>query len=240
MLRFEIESSADISILYHPTQPQLPGVHEYRVYFDMDKDGVIQSFEIDPTQPHYECESLSAMMIRRELLVNLISQTAAEGRHSFVRDVLQRSVNERSLRIMGYKSPVRGWHVDSVQSYYNLNMLALDAGVRRELFDETRPIYTKVRDDMAARYGTTANVSGSLIADGGRVDGTVENSVIFRGVYIAKGARVRNSIVMQDAEVHEDAELDHCILDKQAVIRRTGRLIGPATYPIVISKNVTI
>ena len=240
MLRFHIDSSADISVLYHPTQPQQPGVHEYRVYFDMDADGTLTNFEIDPSQPHFPYESLSSLMIRRELLINLISQTAAEGRHSFVHDVLQRSVNERSLRIMGYKSPVRGWHIDSVQSYYQFNMSTLQADVRAELFDDRRPIYTKVRDDMAARYGATAKVSGSLIADGGRVDGRVENSVIFRGVYIAKGAVIRNSIVMQDAEVHEDAELDHCILDKQAVIRRGGRLIGPETYPIVISKNVTI
>ena len=59
-------------------------------------------------------------------------------------------------------------------------------------------------------------------------------------MYVAAGDIVRNSIVMQDAQVHEDAEIDHCILDKQAVIKRGGRLIGPATYPIVISKNVTI
>jgi len=93
---------------------------------------------------------------------------------------------------------------------------------------------------MAARYGENARVINSLIADGGRVDGTVENSVIFRGVTIAENAVVKNSIVMQDAQIHENVEIDHCVLDKQAVIKRGGRLIGPATYPIVISKNVTI
>ena len=240
MLRHHVSTNADISILYHPTQPRQPGVHEYRVYFDMDKEGLVEHLEIDPSQPHYDCESLAVLMIRRELLLNLISQTAAENRHSFVRDVLQRSVQEKTLRVIGYKSPVRAWHIDSVQSYYGFNMSTLDEGVRRELFTDRRPVYTKVRDDMAARYGATAKVSGSLIADGGRVDGTVENSVIFRGVYIAEGAVIRNSIVMQDAQVHEGTELDHCILDKQAVIRRGGRLIGPATYPIVISKGVTI
>lgn len=240
MMRFHVDAGADVSLLYHPTQKQPTGVHEYRIYFDMDSEGIVNRFEIDPSTPHYGCESLAALMIRRELLISMITQTAAEGHHSFVRDVLQRSINERSLRVMGYKSPVRGWQIDSVQSYYNFNMMALQADVRAELFDSRRPVYTKVRDDMPARYGATADVSGSLIADGGRVDGKVENSVIFRGVYIAKGAVIRNSIIMQDAEVHEDTELDHCILDKQAVIRRGGRLIGPATYPIVISKSVTI
>ncbi len=240
MLRHHLEKSADITLLYHPAQPKRAGVHEYREYFDMEADGALTQLEIDPVQPHYPCESLSVMMIRRELLVSIVSQTAAHGHHSFTRDVLQRSINERSLRVVGYRSPVRGWHIDSVQSYYQFNMDALKADVRAELFDSRRPVYTKVRDDMAARYGENARVINSLIADGGRVDGTVENSVIFRGVTVAETAVVKNSIVMQDAQIHENVEIDHCVLDKQAVIKRGGRLIGPATYPIVISKNVTI
>lgn len=240
MLRSHLDTCADISILYHPTQPKQTGTHEYRLYFGMDKEGLVTHIEIDPTQPHFENESLSALVMRRELLVNIVSQTAAQGHHSFMRDVLQRCVNEGGMRVVGYRAPVRGWHIDSVQSYYGFNMDSLKADVRAELFDARRPVYTKVRDDMPTRYGPTAEVSGSLIADGGRVDGTVENSVIFRGVYIAEGAIVRNSIIMQDAQIHQNAEIDHCILDKQAVINRGGRLIGPASYPIVISKNVTI
>ena len=241
MLRQHVDSGADITLLYHDAKPRLQqGVHEYRVYFDTNADGLITALEIDPVQPSFPNESLSAMIIRRELLVSIVAQTAAQGHHSFVRDVLQRSVNDQTLRVMGYRSPVRGWHIDSVQSYYRFNMDTLQADVRQELFDPRRPVYTKVRDDIAARYGDSATVSNSLVADGGRIEGTVENSIIFRGVYVAAGAIVRNSIVMQDAQVHEDAEIDHCILDKQAVIKRGGRLIGPATYPIVISKNVTI
>lgn len=240
MLRFHVDATADITVLFRPTQPQMPGVHEYRSYFEMDGDGVLQSFEIDPTKPHYDNESLNVLIIRRELLINLITQTSSEGRHSFVRDVLQRAINEHTLRVVGYKSPVRAWPIDSVQSYYDFNMQALKTDVRAELFNPHCPIYTKVRDDMPARYDATASVSGSLIADGGRIEGRVENSVIFRGVTIGRGAVIRNSIIMQDARVHEDVELDHCILDKQATIRKGGRLIGPATYPIVISKSVTI
>ena len=51
---------------------------------------------------------------------------------------------------------------------------------------------------------------------------------------------VKNCIIMQVAQMQEGAEIDHCILDKQSVIRRNGRLIAPAAYPIVIAKNVVI
>ena len=93
---------------------------------------------------------------------------------------------------------------------------------------------------MPARYIGDSECDNSLIANGCHIEGTVINSILFRGVKIARGAVVKNSIVMQDAQIQEGAEIDHCILDKQSVIRRNGRLIAPAAYPIVIAKNVVI
>ena len=90
---------------------------------------------------------------------------------------------------------------------------------------------------MPTRHTENAKVTNSLLADGCVIEGTVENSVLFRGVRVNKGAVVRNSIIMQDGQVLEGAELDHCILDKQTVIRENHRLIGPESYPIVIDKN---
>ena len=62
-------------------------------------------------------------------------------------------------------------------------------------------IYTKVKDEAPAKYNEEAEVRNSIVADGCIIEGTVENSVLFRGVTIAKGAVVRNSIVMQGSVV---------------------------------------
>ena len=83
-------------------------------------------------------------------------------------------------------------------------------------------------------------MSNSLIADGCVVEGTVENSILFRGVQVKKGAAVRNSIIMQDGLICENAQLEHCILDKQATVRENTRLLAPRAYPIVIAKNLTV
>ena len=130
--------------------------------------------------------------------------------------------------------------MDSVQSYFKFNMDVLDTEKRRELFPANLPVYTKVRDEMPARYGDYVSVVNSLVADGCVIEGTVENSILFRGVQIAPGAHVKNCIIMQDGYVHSGAYIENCILDKQAVIKRNARLIGPAAYPIVIAKNVVI
>ena len=60
------------------------------------------------------------------------------------------------------------------------------------------------------------------------------------GVRVAPDAHVKNCIIMQDGMVHEGAYIENCILDKQAIIKRNSKLIGPEAYPIVIAKNVVI
>ena len=59
-------------------------------------------------------------------------------------------------------------------------------------------------------------------------------------VKIAPDAHVKNCVIMQDGQVHSGAYIENCILDKQAVIKRNAKLIGPEAYPIVIGKNVII
>ena len=76
-----------------------------------------------------------------------------------------------------------------------------------------------------------------MIADGAIIDGTVENSIIFRGVHIGKGAVVKNCILMQDTMVSENVSLDHVITDKNVVIRAGRTMVGPESYPVIIAKN---
>jgi glucose-1-phosphate adenylyltransferase len=74
----------------------------------------------------------------------------------------------------------------------------------------------------------------------GIIDGTVENSVIFRGVKVEKGAVIKNSIVMQDVTVKEGASLNYVIIDKDVQVHENRMLMGFETYPIYISKGSVV
>ena len=93
---------------------------------------------------------------------------------------------------------------------------------------------------MPARYIGEPNVQGSLIANGSVVEGTVINSVLFRGVRVGKGAVVKDCILMQSVEVQDGAQLSHVISDKNAFIKRDRRIVGQESYPVVIEKNAVI
>ncbi|MBP3428340.1 MAG: glucose-1-phosphate adenylyltransferase subunit GlgD [Clostridia bacterium] len=237
-----IETDADITVMYMQPSEAFDGEGfegEADAHFTVGEDKVITAMEVGPSHPTCHCPSLKIYVARRERLLQLVEQSAANGYHHFGRDLIQRSVNNHSLKICGYEYKGYCCQMDSIQAYFNFNMSMNDPKVRAALFPAERPVYTKVRDDLPARY-MGGQCSNSLIANGCIIEGTVINSVLFRGVKVAKGAVVKNSIVMQDAQIQEGAEIDHCILDKQSVIRRNGRLIAPAAYPIVIAKKVVI
>ena len=85
-----------------------------------------------------------------------------------------------------------------------------------------------------------AKVSNSLLADGCVIEGTVENSIIFRGVHVSKGAVVRNSILMQDTFVGKDVELNCVITEKNVLIGDGCDLSGHETRPFYIEKGARI
>ena len=238
MVRCHKESGADVTVMY--TRDPSMQRDEYGTYLSVDENGIVTDIEVEPTHPSLDMTYMEVVVMKRELLRFLVDKAVAHGLHDFRRDVLLPMIQEGKANVNAWEYTGPCWRLDSVQSFFKFNMDVLDADVRHSLFDKDMPVYTKVRDDMPARYGENATVVNSLVADGCVIEGTVENCILARGVCIAPDAHVKNCIIMQDGQIHSGAYIENCILDKQAVIKRNARLIGPAAYPIVIAKNVVI
>ena len=72
------------------------------------------------------------------------------------------------------------------------------------------------------------------------VEGTVENSIIFRGVKVSRGTCVKNSIIMQDCEIGENVVINCSVLDKNVVVRDCRVLSGHETKPYFAEKGIMI
>lgn len=127
-----------------------------------------------------------------------------------------------------------------MKTFYKANNDMMNRDICHEVFSMNKPIYTKVRDVAPAKYGIDANVKGSLIADGCIIEGTVENSVLFRGVKVGKGAVIKNSIVMQSSVIEEKAAFINGIADKDVTITKNRTITGSAEYPVFITKGATV
>lgn len=177
-------------------------------------------------------------VISRELLMQFVDVAISRHQMSFEWDVLQRHVSDR--RLYAYEVPEYMQIISSLDSYFEANRALLDFSVREQLFGNKRPIYTKVRDTEPALYGLHAKVEDSLIADGCKIDGKVENSILFRNVHIGRDAHVCNCIIMQGGVVGDHADLEYVITDKNVCIRDGRALKGCAEYPVAVRKNTMV
>ena len=238
MLEEHLDNNADITLLY--SKHRNARRNGAGVYLELGEDNRVKQLEIAPGIPRYENTYLATFIMRRELLIDMVDRAASAGYHHFTRELLNQILRENYYKVYGYECKDKVWILDSVDSYFKTNMDFLDPDNRSRIFDRKKPVWTKLRDEMPALYAEGANVSNSLIADGCVIEGQVENSILFRGVSIKKGAVVKNSIIMQDAFIDRNVEVQNCILDKQVIVRENVRLVSSPTYPIVISKNSTI
>lgn len=183
--------------------------------------------------------STNIMVIRRSDLQTALSESLAHGYSSFHRDVIGRNLQNK--RFHAYRFD--GWyaHVGTLASYFSTSMALLTPEARQGLFEcEDRKIYTKIRNSAPAKYDADAVVKNSLVADGCVIEGTVENSIIFRGVRVGRGTVVRNSILLQDTFVGANVRLNCVISDKNVVIKDGRELSGHESMPFFIGKGITV
>ena len=205
---------------------------------EADSDKRITDIQEKPLNPKSHFASMGVYIIKRKLLITLLEECAAHGYYEFVRDILVKKVNE--LRIYNYEFTGYWKPLCNIQLYYQTNMELLNPSVRYELFMKNGNIFTKVKDESPAKYNEEAIVRNAIIADGCIIEGLVENSILFRGVNVQRGAVINNSIVMQDSIICENTSLDYCILDKNVVITPNKQLRGDKNWPLIVGKNVVV
>ena len=181
----------------------------------------------------------NVMVISREDLQTIVSDSIAHGYRSFTRDILMKQLKKKQIRAYAFDGFCAC--ISSLENYFSTSMKLLDDDVRRSLFSvPDRKIYTKIRNSAPTKYAEGAKVSNSMIADGCVIEGTVENSIIFRGVHVGKGTVVKNSILLQDTYVGSKVSLNCVITDKNVVIKDGRKLSGYDTMPFFIGKGGTV
>lgn len=184
-------------------------------------------------------KSMGIYIMKRKYLQSLLSDCVTHNLRSFERDAMQH-VFKRGDKVHGYVFDKYSAKIENVKGYFSASMDMLDKDIRDQVFLKNRPILTKIYDEAPTYYGEDAEVSDSLIADGSRIEGTVENSIIFRGCTIAKDAVVKDSIVLPNSSIGEGVELSYVVTDKGVTVRENRKMMGSATYPVAIAKNATV
>ncbi|MDF2669154.1 MAG: glgD [Paenibacillus sp.] len=232
VLEAHLESGADVTVVYKDTVDQ--GSARCR-RLEINDEGRVTAMQDHLGRLATTNVSMEIFILRKDLLLDLVQVSLAEGHDHFVRNAIMRNVNR--LRIHGYKYEGYLGIVNTIMSYYQHSMNLLNPEVYRDLFFSPGLIYTKIKDEPPTKYLRSSHASNSLIANGCHVEGSVENSILFRGVKVRKGASVKNCIVMQNCEIGEFVSLENAILDKDVIVGRGRELLGASTAPFIAAKK---
>ncbi len=230
---------ADITIMYNEDPRFFPEEQNRDLRLLLDDDGVtVKGLEWNPRNPGSNFRSCEITVIDKDLFEDLVEESYSRGGVDFVREVLLTRVKD--LKVMGWRYDGYVGRIDSINTYFMHSMELLNAAEAKDLYNMRHPIYTKVKDEIATKYGDNADVRNVMMADGCCIDGTVEDSIVFRGVTVERGAVVKNSILMQGVTVRAGAQLDHVVLDKNVTVNAGRQLTGYEGIPLVFRKNLTV
>lgn len=232
-----IESGADITAVAHTGVYSSDDIKTSTV-FNVDADKNVTSVLINPDISGTCTTSLNVFVMSMDFLIETVNDAMARENVSFERNILQEKCRELKIKIYEYDNYFS--KLNSPESYFKSNMALLEPENARKLFVPKRSIYTKVSDNAPVKYDLDSKVSNSLIADGCIIEGEVENSVLFRGVKVGKGAKVKNCILMQGTVVGDNAELNYLITDKNVSICENHILTSSPQYPMYVGKGASV
>ena len=201
----------------------------------LNEDSRIEEFDEKPMVAKSNTISCGIYVIRRRQLIELIEKCAEEERFDFVRDVLIRYKNIK--KIYAYKMKDYWSNIASVEDYYRTNMDFLRPSVRDYFFRKYPDIYSKVDDLPPAKYNVGSNVKNSLISSGSIINGTVEDSVIFKKVFVGNNCVIKNSIILNDVYIGDNTHIENCIVESRDTIRANSYFKGEGEIKIVVEKN---
>jgi len=213
LLVFHRSRQADVTIAVR----QVPAYEAHR--FGMiaaDPDGRVVEYEEKPRRTRSTTASMGVYVFHRDVLINALTTGPGRRQHNLGREIIPTLV--RAARVYAY--PFQGYWADvgTIQAYYEAHMALLGETPALDLSAPGWVIHTRSEERPAVRLGAESQVERSLLCDGCQIEGTVINSVISPGVYVAAGAVVRNAIVMTDTTIEKDAVIDQAIIDKRVTV----------------------
>lgn len=238
---FHMVHDGDITIVYKnlPSDQVKGHVHEKVLRLDSNQDVLELVSSTDYDYPSDTVPmSMNFYLLDVSKLLEIIDRATKEGVRMDIDRLVAYYSKFYQVDAYEYTGPIANF--DSIKSYYESNMALLDKAVYDEIFNGDRRIITKAKNEAPTYYCEDAKVSRSLLATGGYISGTIENSLIFRKVKVGKNAEIRDSIIMQGAKIGEGAILEYCILDKNVTVAPGVVLKGSKDNLIVIEKNKTV
>lgn len=233
VVEYHIAKKADITVVCKE-MPENTDISRFGVV-TTDEDGRIVNMEEKPLASDSRTVSCGIYVIRRRQLIELIEKSIKEEHYNFVTDILIRYKNVK--RIYAYPMESYWNSISSVESYYEANMDFLKPDVRKHFLKDDPTIYSKVQDLPPAKYNPGSNVRNALVGSGSIINGTVENSLLFKKVFVGSNCVVKNSVIMNDVYLGDNTYIENCVVESNTTIRANTVHKGEGGIKVVVENG---
>lgn len=201
------------------------------------EDGRVYEFEEKPKEPKNNLASMGIYVFDWKVLRDyLISdELNISSSHDFGKNIiptmLRENIDMYAYRFCGY------WKdVGTIESLWQANMDLLREDNELNLFDSRWRIYSVNPLKPPQYIAPGASVNSSMIGDGCRIYGSVENSVIFPGVIVGKGSIIKDTVIMDNTAISENTKIKRCIIGSRCNIG-ANCIVGSDTAEISVVPN---
>lgn len=189
-------------------------------------DGSIYEFEEKPKQPKNNQASMGIYIFNTKLLIKYLEDDEADPNSSndFGKNIIPNFLNNGE-KLFSYRFEGYWKDVGTISSLWEANMDLIGDDPILNPVDKDFKIYSKNNARAPQYLGPNSKITNSLVSEGCRIYGTVENSVLSGGVIVEEGAIVKDSVIMEDVHVKRDARVFTSIIDADSVIEE-GVTVG--------------
>jgi glucose-1-phosphate adenylyltransferase len=198
---------------------------------DVDPDGRILGFVEKPRECAYAWAFMGIYLFETAFLKSLLFES--DGADLIVDVLGPRLGGDDRIRAYPYEGI---WEdVGGIPEYFRAHRRLLDEPPAPDLYDPHWRIYARSEEMVPAVFADTAHVRQSLLANGARVAGRVERSVLSPGVQVGPGATVRDSVILNRTTIGAGAWVERAVLDKDVRIGPGARVGDGGDDPSTIT-----
>ncbi len=193
-----------------------------------DENDKIYEFEEKPAKPKSTKASMGVYVFSWKQLKAYLEADEQDpaSENDFGKNIIPNMLNAGEP-IYAYEFNGYWKDVGTFGSLWDANMELLLENSPVKLSDNNWKIYSRNPNEPPHFLGGKAYIKNSMITEGTRVHGTVENSVIFYGCYIGRGAIVKDSVILPNTRIEDGAIVNYAIIGQDVKIGKNACVGAP-------------
>ena len=167
-----------------------------------DEDERIYEFEEKPEHPKSTLASMGIYIFKWKLIRQYLIDDGndPESEHDFGKNIIPRML-EDGRKMYAYSFDGYWRDVGTIDSLWEANMDIIKSNDEIDLNSSKWKIYTNTMSMPPQYIGKDSDIQKSLVADGCKVLGKIENSVLSHGVSVGSDSIVKDSVIMPNVKI---------------------------------------